>query len=101
MAGNDALQGIWLEVTEVRCECKGSSQVCKVRLKGDRGEEPRPWWPVASGILGKEADSAFAVYKAILAELDKKRAVTMELRWEKSQLECQALRFLSTEAGSR
>ena len=35
------------------------------------------------------------------AELDKKRVVTMELRWQGSHLECQALRFLSTEAAAR
>ncbi|HXU32368.1 MAG TPA: hypothetical protein VN851_17520 [Thermoanaerobaculia bacterium] len=102
MVDKDAVQGIWLEVAEVRCDSQATGQVCKVRLKGDRGEDPKTWWPVAPEILGsKEPDSVFAVYKAILTELDKKRVVTMELRWQKNHLECQALRFLSAEAGAR
>lgn len=97
----DAPQGIWLEVTEIRFD---SEKGCQVRLKGDRGEEPRPWWPVAPKILtGKEDDSPLATYRAVLGEIDKKRGVSMDLRWDeaKRQLECQAVRFLSTEPGAR
>lgn len=97
-------EGIWLEVAEVRYE-GGGEKSCSVLLRADR-EQPKPiWWPVEDTAA---RDNAFDTYKAILAEMDKKRMVLARLACSVSEngtitpwLRCDSFRFQSPELGIR
>lgn len=99
MAKDEKQSWIWLEVSDVRFE-GGPEKGCCVQLRADR-EQPKPvWWPVVDTAV---RDTAFETYKAILAEMDKKRVVLARLTCDRSAgfLHCDALRFQSAEMGSR
>ncbi len=113
---DDSQRGIWLEVSEARFE-GGDPGKCEVLLKADRSY-PRPiWWPVSVKALAPDK-VGFDAYKAIVAEIDKKRLVLAQLGCKAllptephggtaepsggpHDLQCIALRFQTPELGSR
>jgi hypothetical protein len=90
--------GIWLEVAEVQFADGG----LKVQVKGDTAHPKPVWWPVKKDAFEKGGES-YDAYRAILREIDRKRAVLVRLTWDPDdhRLHCDALRFQSAELGSR
>lgn len=101
------LDGIWLEVSNVRLGEKELVRVVEVQVKGDKEEREPAWWPVADTWVNPKgssdaSDNAAKVYREIAEGLDKKRIVLAWLAPKNvSELEIKAMRVQFADSNVR